>query len=262
MGIRGERKKGRYLNLEIHDGLQNNEEEIRSFLLIGQSNMAGRGDFGEVDPIDNRSCFMLRMGRWQPMSEPINPDRSVLDGKFHSGICLGASFADEAARAWKTKIGLIPCADGGTRIDQWQKGEVLFDHAVMMARLAMRTSKLSGILWHQGEGDSRTDNLVAAYKPKLIAMMTLLRRELGAEELPLILGELSDQTGAEWGIAPRVPKINAIIHEVASELPMCAVVSSKGLTLKADGLHFDSKSLRIFGKRYFEACEELLLNRK
>ena len=84
--------------MEIHDGLQNNEEEIRSFLLIGQSNMAGRGDFGEVDPIDNRSCFMLRMGRWQPMSEPINVDRDILNIKFHSGISLGASFADEMAK--------------------------------------------------------------------------------------------------------------------------------------------------------------------
>lgn len=35
---------------------------MKSFLLIGQSNMAGRGDFGEVPEIINNKCFMLRNG--------------------------------------------------------------------------------------------------------------------------------------------------------------------------------------------------------
>jgi len=51
---------------------------IHSFLLIGQSNMAGRGIIGEVPAIDHRGLmFMLRNGRWQPMTEPINPDRQI-----------------------------------------------------------------------------------------------------------------------------------------------------------------------------------------
>ena len=32
---------------------------MKSFLLIGQSNMAGRGEFGEVPEIINSKCFML-----------------------------------------------------------------------------------------------------------------------------------------------------------------------------------------------------------
>ena len=53
--------------------------------MLGQSNMAGRGDFGEVEEINNPLCYMLRNGRWQPMSEPINPDRHVF-GYLHSGV--------------------------------------------------------------------------------------------------------------------------------------------------------------------------------
>ena len=68
------------------DGLKNKDNKIKSFLLIGQSNMAGRGEFNEVPKIDNPNCYMLRMGRWQKMSEPINPDRAIFDEKFHSGI--------------------------------------------------------------------------------------------------------------------------------------------------------------------------------
>lgn len=51
----------------IKDGITK-KEKICSFLMIGQSNMAGRGEFGEVEPISNNKCFMLRMGRWQLMN--------------------------------------------------------------------------------------------------------------------------------------------------------------------------------------------------
>ena len=181
----------------IRDGLDKVENQIISFLMIGQSNMAGRGDFGEVEPIENEKCYMLRMGRWQPMSEPINPDRDVLRPEFHSGIGLAASFADEYARFTENETGLIPCADGGTKLSQWMPGEILFDHAVCMTRLALRTSKLGGILWHQGESDCNEED-VKTYKENFIAMITELRRQIGAEDLPLIIGELSEQITPGW----------------------------------------------------------------
>jgi hypothetical protein len=53
---------------------------IHSFLLIGQSNMAGRGIIGEVPAIDHRGLmFMLRNGRWQPMQS-----RSTRIARFSS----------------------------------------------------------------------------------------------------------------------------------------------------------------------------------
>ena len=72
---------------------------MKSFLLIGQSNMAGRGDFGEVPEIINPNCFMLRNGKWVPMSEPINPDRSIFN-YFHS-IAEFVPQKDLPFRAWK-----------------------------------------------------------------------------------------------------------------------------------------------------------------
>lgn len=235
----------------IKDGIQSAEEPIYSFLLIGQSNMAGRGEFSDVEPIKNKHCRMLRMGRWQTMSEPINPDRAILTGLYHSGISLGASFADSLAREHGCKIGLIPCADGGTRLSQWMPGEILYDHAVMMTRLALRTSRLAGILWHQGESDCCEQALVDSYKERFLTMITSLRRDLGAEDVPVILGELSELIDpSHYGRGIRIPQMNEIFHTIARELPLCGVVSSKDLTLKPDGIHFDAVSLREFGLRY------------
>ena len=62
-------------------------EMIHSILIIGQSNMAGRGFPSEVEPIVNKRLFVLRNGRWRSMYVPVNPDRSF------SGINLAESFA-------------------------------------------------------------------------------------------------------------------------------------------------------------------------
>ena len=241
----------------IQDGLQKEDGIVRSFLMIGQSNMAGRGEFSEVEPIKSKKCLMLRMGRWQRMSEPINPDRSVFGKKMHSGISLAASFADEIANQTGEQVGLIPCADGGTRIRQWMPGEILYDHALFMARLAKRTSILSGIIWHPGESDCHTDEETLLHKEKFCEMITSLRRELDAEGLPLIIGELSERLCEKPVYGDRPVRLNAQYHELARELPNTAVVSSEDLTLKADGLHFDSASLRVFGRRYADASFSL-----
>ena len=242
----------------INDGIKQTDEQLLSFLMIGQSNMAGRGDFGEVEPIDNPRCFMLRMGRWQRMSEPINPDRSVLTGEFHSGVGLAASFADEVQKYLGARIGFIPCADGGTSMDKWKVGSPLYDHAVFMARLAMRSSTLAGIIWHQGESDCHKIEDALAHREKFLTMMTTLRRELGAESLPLIIGELPENITERWGVADRPIIVNRAYRELAAELPMCAIASSEGLELRRDGIHFSSASARIFGKRYFEAYKSLI----
>ncbi len=237
----------------IKDGLRlSGESDIHSFLMIGQSNMAGRGEFGETDVIDNDNCFMLRMGLWEKMSEPINPDAPVFCEDYHSGISLAASFADSLQKFTKAKIGLIPCAVGGTKISQWMPGEILFDHAVMMAKLAMHTSCFSGIIWHQGESDCGNDEDVFSYKEKFMTMLSALKKELGTKDIPVIIGELSGNITDMWNVGDRPLKMNEVFLEIAKEVPFCGVASSQGLTLKPDGIHFDSKSCRIFGQRYFE----------
>lgn len=250
----GKMKKEKGENVMTKDA--NQENAIRSFLMIGQSNMAGRGEFADVEEIRNPSCFMLRTGLWIEMREPVNPDHPVFNNEWHSGVSLASAFANEMAKDLGEKVGLIPCAHGGTSIDQWMPGEILYDHAVAMAKLAMRSSVLSGILWHQGEQDCGSEESIRAYKEKFITMITALRKDLGAENIPLIIGELS-QNEVVCRLNEQA-QMNAQYHEIAKILPCCSVVSSKGLTMKADKVHFDAVSLGEFGKRYYQAFKSLL----
>lgn len=224
---------------------------IHSFLLIGQSNMAGRGFQKDVPSIFNEDIKVLRNGRWQVMSEPIHNDRPT------AGIGLAASFA----AAWKQKntdaeIGLIPCADGGTNLSEWQPGGVLFDHAIAQANLAKRSSHLAGILWHQGESDSYGD-LPKLYKDAFIRFVSELRKQLDAPDIPFIIGGLGSflNLGIYGSYFNGFETINQISLDYAETHENAFFVSAEGLTANEDQIHFDATSLRRLGIRYFEAFD-------
>ncbi|MCO6148655.1 sialate O-acetylesterase [Flavobacterium sp. NRK1] len=222
---------------------------INSFLMVGQSNMAGRGYVEDVKQIYDEQIKMLINCRWQTMTEPINFDRPT------AGIGLAASFAG----AWRLQnrqgqIGLIPCADGGSSIDDWNVDGELFENAVFRANAALKLSKLRGILWHQGENDS-FGGRSAAYYNKLDVIVDAFRRELDVPDIPFIAGGLGDflSSGRYGNYFTEYKNVNQAIEKFAETRPNCYFVTAKGLTANDDGLHFDAISQRKFGIRYFEA---------
>ena len=236
------------------------EGQMDAVLLIGQSNMCGRGIIGHVPEIPARDMlFMLRNGHWVPMSEPIQTDRRIYvssDDQIRCGVSLAASFADDYANRYQRRIGLIPCADGGTRIDQWQPGEVLFDHAVMQAKLAQRSSRIVGILWHQGESDSHHLETVEKYAERFHYMMNTLKAELQLEEdIPVVIGELSMLLEDR---CLYIGQTNQVLRQLAAESPHMGIASVEGLTLSPDNIHFSAASYRVLGHRYFEQFDQLV----
>lgn len=222
---------------------------MHSFLLIGQSNMAGRGLIEEAHPIDTSRIFTLRNGRWQSMFRPINPDRRG------SGVSLGESFAESYVRTYDMDVGLICCADGGTALEQWMPGEALYDNAVHAARLAQRTSTIVGILWHQGESDCAKGQ-IDTYRARLVQMLTALREDLSLQNVPLVVGGLGDYLVDSplkaWQLH-NAPLITKEIRAAAEELPLTDFVSAEGLGPNPDMLHFSSDALYELGLRYFAA---------
>ena len=213
--------------------------------------MAGRGYIADAEPLltNGGKMKILRNGCWQVMFRPLNPDRSF------SGTCLAESFA----RAYSDEhpdvdVGIIPCADGGTSLEQWQEGGLLFENAVNCARLAMRTSHLVGVLWHQGEADCSSE-LYPMYFDKVSAIMQALRRELGNENLPIVVGGLGDFLSEYPDDSSLVNyfHVNDELKRFADETHNVAFATAEGLTSNPDKLHFNHKSLMEFGLRYYSA---------
>lgn len=222
---------------------------MKSILLIGQSNMAGRRFIDEVPPIIDERMMMLRNGKWQMMEEPIHSDRSV------AGIGPAASFA----KLWLDKhpnetIGLIPCADGGTTIDDWAPDQILTRHALAEATFAQETSEIIGILWHQGESDSLNQRY-QDYDKKLKTLINYFREQLNIPEVPFIVGLLPDFLGkAAFGqSAVEYAQINEALKRVTQLTTNSYYVTAQDITANPDAIHINANSQRLLGMRYFAA---------
>lgn len=211
--------------------------QMKLFLLIGQSNMAGRGKVEPQDQVLNPKIFMLNKDlKWVPAKDPLHFDKPA------AGVGLGSEFAREFLKANpNATIGLIPCAVGGTSLDQWKAGGPLYDTAIERTKEAMKQGQLAGILWHQGESDSGNPANVATYAKRLAVMIARLRKDLHADKAPVVLGELIHGHKTN-------DSVNVELAAAAKKIPLCALVSADGLGNKA--LHFNAADLRKFGQRY------------
>jgi hypothetical protein len=232
-------------------------DKFHLYVLAGQSNMAGRGTVGTVDKTQHPRVWMLnRENQWVPATEPMHFDKPDVVG-VGPGLAFGKLMAAQDTTLF---IGLIPTAVGGSPIDTWQPGAYYeptksypFNDALKRIQLAQKTGIVHGLLWHQGESDSKPE-LTAGYEQKLIGLITRFRQVVNAPALPVVVGTLGDFYVAK---NPAAAKINAILRGFPSHLAYVACVDASGLTDKGDATHFDANSARELGRRYANAMKAL-----
>jgi len=224
-------------------------EDLQIFLLIGQSNMAGRGPVEEQDRQPHARVFMLNRDlAWVPAVDPIHFDKPE-----RIGTGLGKTFGTLVAEAEPDAvIGLVPAAFGGSALDEWQPGQPHYLNAVARAREALKHGTLAGILWHQGESD-REPTKAATYAARFAKFIAQLRGDLGAENVPVVVGEIGH-------FCPNEAAVNAAIRSLPALVPHCALVTTEGLEglpEQPEVLHFVTPAFRELGRRYAAAYLEL-----
>ena len=237
------------------DETGNNEEENtvyftgkQSVLLIGQSNMAGRGFAEDVEPIsDDRITMLNSSNEWVKMQEPIHFDKAA------AGVGLAASFAKAFVETFDCELGLIPAAMGGSSISDWKVGGTYYTDAIARAKEAQKTSEICAILWHQGESNRSNHS---TYAEKLQTILDAMIAELGldADKIIIITGELR-----EISTNPSQREtFHAQLNMLSDVYKNYGVADAEGLTLNNDIIHFDAPSLRVFGYRYFNIFKTLV----
>jgi len=219
------------------------------YLLMGQSNMAGRGKLtDEYKSIsDPRVLMLTKSNEWVTAKHPMHFDKPV--AAVGPGLSFGIAMAD--AHPGK-KIGLVPCAVGGTSINKWIPGAFdpptnshPWDDAQIRIKESMKHGIIKGVIWHQGESDSDADSS-KIYLGRLSELIERVRNEVHNENLPFVIGELGRYK-------PEYHFINEVIMGLPEKVKNTALISSEGLEHNGDGVHFDSESAIEFGKRYAKA---------
>ncbi|GMI82665.1 hypothetical protein like AT3G53010 [Hibiscus trionum] len=223
--------------------------KLNIIILAGQSNMAGRGGVandastgvptwdGVVPPQcqPNPSIFRLSADlAWVRAREPIHAD---IDAGKTDGIGPGMSFAN----AVLTKepdfgpIGLVPSAVGGTTINEWQKGEFLYEQLVKRAQMAQQSGGVyRAMLWYQGEADTVSQEDAELYEGRLKTFFNDLRSDLHAPTLPIFQVVLASGEGP-YIEEVREAQLNIGLQNVKS-------VDAKALPLEPDRLHLTTQA--------------------
>ena len=229
------------------------KDKFHLFLLVGQSNMAGRGVVVEQDKTPHQRVLMLsKEGKWVPAIDPMHFDKPSV------GVGLGKTFGQIIAEANPgVTIGLIPCAVGGSPIDTWKPGVFYpatkshpWDDMVKRVEVALPAGSLKGILWHQGESDS-TPELAPVYEAKLHDLVKRLRELVKTPDVPFLAGQMGKFDDVPW--KPEAVIVDQAHQDLAKKVPHTSFVSAEGLKHKGDKVHFDSASFRELGKRYAAA---------
>ena len=234
-----------------------NKSKFYLFLLVGQSNMAGRGKAEAVDTLPNPKVLTLNSrGEWEVAKEPIHFDRSYV------GVGPGLTFGKLMAQAdTSIYIGLIPCAVGGSSINSWlpaldtAKAGKNYQVAILRTRAAIQNGTLKGIIWHQGETDCTAKGIVN-YQEKLKNVVIGFRADFKNPKLTFIAGELpafqTQQPDEEKKMRfnPYVAKINSTLQNLKGNLTNFDYVVATDTDHIGDYLHFNATSARIMGQRY------------
>jgi hypothetical protein len=228
-------------------------------LLMGQSNMSGRGALEEIPPgaldPDPRIRVLGNDGIVRVAAEPLDAATNQIDAVSSdksAGVGPGLAFAKARVARTKRAVLLVPCAKGGTSITQWARSDqrdALYGSCLARAKEAQRLGILAGVLWYQGESDAATADLANAWTERFKRLVTDLRADLDAPLLPLAVVAIGDQpVGGKY--AGRFPYWRNVQEaQTALNLPGVVVVEAAGLARNADELHIATVGQITLGER-------------
>ncbi|KAI9361451.1 SGNH hydrolase-type esterase domain-containing protein [Pilaira anomala] len=265
------------------------------WVLAGQSNMRGAGYFKDpwsnqdVEKLIYNSNFHLfdTKEKWNIAKDPIhqlsqsirkvnkkisdptvsNPNLSLVRGGS-----MALSFAKKYQELMRPQfpmlpIGLIASAHGGVSLDQWSttllrdtdgwKNDTLY--GAMLGRIESSTSgtnKIAGILWYQGESDTRDSTAAVTYKPRMASWIQNVRNDLKSTDLSVIQVQIAREfttldVDSNWNS----------IRQAQAELmdKRIGTVSSLDCPLD-DSVHLSLTGEYIMGKRVAMAAKAAMNN--
>lgn len=249
-------------------------EHYDVYLLAGQSNMDGRGDASQLTAsqkaVPESAIIYYRnppfsTDGWKSMgtgfSVPPKFKGDLPSSAFGPEIGFVSFMSD--ARPGRP-IALIKGSRGGTslRVD-WVPGEPgkpetqgpCYRHFVETMRQATsglvesgHSYRLRGMLWHQGESDSKSTE--AVYRERLMGLISRIREDVDVADLPVVVGEVFDNGKRD--------RVRSAIKAVGTSGPTVGFVSAEGTSTWDEGTHFDAKSQWLLGQRFGKEMRKLI----
>ncbi len=265
---RVELRSGANITATIHDILVGD-----LWMLAGQSNMEGVGNLVDTEAPHELVHSFDQADHWIVAEEPLHrlvdatdrvhwrrnaqkePEKLAGDAlqKYiearKKGGGLGLPFAVEMVRRTGVPVGLLPCAHGGTSMDQWdpalkdKEGDSLYGATLRRFRLA--GGRIKGVLWYQGESDTGPA-AAPLFQAKFEKMVASMRDDFGQPNLPFYYVQIGRFVSAtnpdEWNFVQEAQR------KSEATIPNSGMVAAIDFSLD-DGIHVSTADHKRLGKR-------------
>ena len=257
--------------------------DYKLYFLGGQSNMDGYGHVSELPEANRSTVDGVRIFHGQPVKDGLPPEvpgkwaplqpghgagfsssgtENQLSDRFGPELTFGSRLRVVDPEA---SVAIIKYAFGGTALDQrvsaygtWDPdfdGHNQYDFALATLRNALSVADIdgdgeadrlapAGIIWMQGEADAYDNPLAAAdYEGNLKRMMDLLRASLRVDDLPVVIGRITDSGMAEDGTVMDFAKVVQAAQQRFVENDSCAALVTETEQYgypETDAWHYDS----------------------
>lgn len=254
------------------------DAKAKVFILSGQSNMSGGAPVApeglQFDPAvgdkvrmwDVSDAWNKRgaLGKWASLNE-LQVMKKEMKADF---IGPEFGFAKAMSELYPAdEIHLIKVAKGGTPINFWlpDANGKPNGHTQLLENLKNALGKIEGeyeimgMLWMQGESDSKTQADADAYQKKLEQLIALVRKETNKPELPVVIGRLSSRILESTKFKmPFVKTVQSAQEAVTQTDKNVFVIDTDDLTQRDDLVHYDQAGQLGLGKRFGEAMVKTL----
>lgn len=258
--------EGHGLNAELPDSLKDFSDD----LLIFNGNPA---------PDENASGGL---GKWTVLT-PGHGAGFTSDGKDNH---LAHKFGPELSLAKRLKelypdqkFAFIKYARGGSSIDRnaareygsWDidyegvKGVNQFDHYLSALRDALKSQDINndgiadeliprGIIWMQGESDAVAEQSAINYQANLTRLMDLIRISFRVDDLPVVIGKISDSGQSENGkVWPFGELVQHAQEQFVKSDRNATIVRTTQRYSYSDPWHYDSEGYIGLGRDFADA---------
>lgn len=244
------------------------------WILAGQSNMEGIGLLKDAEtPLDTVHFYGFDK-KWDLAKDPLHRYWEIADETHpfvtegfttDRGVGPGLAFGKEMVKRTGIPIGLVPCAVGGTSLNQWDPDldedprvtplgwETLYKN--MLNKFKAVGQQVAGVLWYQGESDTDSKEQAFTYVDRFCRFVQRIRDDFQNDKLPFFYVQIGrhicEASGVLWN---RVQESQRLCEDI---IPYSAMVVSIDLALD-DDIHISGAEQSRMGRRLAKAvCSKL-----
>lgn len=275
------------------NNLQEKKDLVQVVLLAGQSNMAGAGNYDELDEsvkkrienVSNRVSLVFNGKKISPLNWYKNKptEKYNFNKRFGPELLFGLELAEKYPHK---EFLFIKRSQGGTALygawsPNWTSEKAkavekakkqnlqlfkmhLLDIKNSLSELNSKgkSYKILGFLWMQGENDAGKEISATTYKENLKQLIKSYRNEFNENSLPFVIGQINSNYGKFKNKGSKM--VRTFMEEVANEDMHVSIVKTSmdktwlDYPKHSDNVHYNSEGQKRLGIAFANKLIELI----